>query len=198
MSFSKPEKAARKAGAEVAAKSARVPTGQKGAPLSLSERRRREERKRGEAFLEGLRGGLSVAHAAGKAGFTRQAAYLRRKNDLEFAQAWNDAIEQGTDVLEDAATVRAVRGVEKPVFQQGKQVGTIREYSDILMIFLLKARRPEKYRDNATIEHTGAGGGPIKLEVGEARARLADRLGRLGAAVPRLAPKPGVIPPGAS
>lgn len=183
MLISNPEKKTRKAGTKVAAKSARGGSGEKGAPQSLSERRRREERKRGEAFLEGLRSGLSVAHAASKAGFTRQAAYKRRQNDLEFAQAWNDAVEQGTDVLEDAATVRAVRGVEKPVFQQGKQVGSIREYSDILLIFLLKARRPDKFRDNATVEHTGAGGGPIKFEVGEARARLADRLGRLGAVV---------------
>lgn len=180
MSVRNPDKTTRKVGGKVAANA--------DAPVSLSERRRREVRARGLAFLEGLRGGLSVAHAATKAGFTRQAAYDKRKHDLEFAQAWNDAVEQGTDVLEDAATVRAVRGVEKPVFQQGKQVGTIREYSDILLIVLLKARRPEKYRDNATVEHTGAGGGAIKLEVGEARARLADRLGRLGAVVALPAP----------
>jgi hypothetical protein len=37
---------------------------------------------------------------------------------------------------------RAVEGVERPVFQRGQQVGTIREYSDRLLMFMLKARRP--------------------------------------------------------
>jgi hypothetical protein len=48
--------------------------------------------------------------------------------------------------LEDEAVRRAYEGVERPVFQGGKQVGVVREYSDTLLIFLLKALRPEKYR----------------------------------------------------
>ena len=34
----------------------------------------------------------------------------------------------------------------------GGLVGKTREYSDLLLIFLLKARRPEKFRDNAKLE----------------------------------------------
>ena len=37
----------------------------------------------------------------------------------------------------------------KPVFHKGEQCGVVREYSDTLMIFLLKARDPAKYRENA-------------------------------------------------
>ena len=54
--------------------------------------------------------------------------------------------------LEDEARRRALQGVEKPVFREGRQVGTVTEYSDTLLIFLLKARRPEKFRDRARFE----------------------------------------------
>ena len=36
----------------------------------------------------------------------------------------------------------------RPVFHQGKEIGSIREYSDTLLIFMLKARRPATFRDN--------------------------------------------------
>jgi hypothetical protein len=35
------------------------------------------------------------------------------------------------------------------------RVGKVREYSDTLTIFLLKAHAPDKYRDNAKVEHSG-------------------------------------------
>jgi hypothetical protein len=76
----------------------------------------------------------------------------RRAADEAFARAWEDALEQGTDSLEDEARRRALQGVEKPVFREGRQVGTVTEYSDTLLIFLLKARRPEKFRDRARFE----------------------------------------------
>jgi hypothetical protein len=50
-------------------------------------------------------------------------------------------------VLEDEAVRRAYEGVEKPVCQMGKEVGVIREYSDTMLIFLLKGLRPAKYRE---------------------------------------------------
>ncbi len=34
---------------------------------------------------------------------------------------------------------------------KGKPGGTVREYSDILLIFLLKALRPERYRERAEV-----------------------------------------------
>ena len=35
-----------------------------------------------------------------------------------------------------------------PVYQGGKKVGSVRKYSDLLLIFLLKAAAPETDRDN--------------------------------------------------
>jgi len=89
------------------------------------------------------RGG-STSLAAKKAGIGRTTAYELRARDQEFKQHWDDAVEQGTDMLEDAAVERAINGK-----------------SDTLLIFLLKSRRKEKYAERQ--EHTGKGGGPITL-----------------------------------
>jgi hypothetical protein len=61
----------------------------------------------------------------------------------------------GADALEDEANRRAREGVERPVYQGGKFVGAIREFSDTLLIFLLKGLKPEKFRENSHIEHSG-------------------------------------------
>lgn len=55
----------------------------------------------------------------------------------EFADAADDAIEAGTDLLEDVAKLRA----------------TAVDGSDTLLMFLLKSRRPDKYRERQSIEH---------------------------------------------
>jgi hypothetical protein len=46
------------------------------------------------------------------------------------------------------------------VYQGGKQVGFVQDYSDTLLIFMLKGRRPQKFRDNTHVEH----GGGLTLE----------------------------------
>ena len=57
-----------------------------------------------------------------------------------------------TDTLEMEARRRASLGVEEPVYYQGQVVGYVRKYSDVLLMFLLKAQRPEKFRDNHKID----------------------------------------------
>lgn len=121
-------------------------------------------KKRGE-FLDYLRDGWSVTASAGRIGVSRQAVYALRLADGEFAKEWEDAYESGTDVYEDEAKRRAIQGTEEPVFYQGEVVGHVRKYSDTLLIVALKARRPDRYRDNIKQEIGGIGGGPIKIEV---------------------------------
>jgi len=99
-----------------------------------------------EKFLAALREGFSIANAAGAAGAGRGAMYVWRKEDPEFAADWDDAIEVGTDKLEDEARRRAMNG------------------SDAVLMFLLKARRPQQYKDRAMHEHVGAAGGPVQIE----------------------------------
>lgn len=106
-------------------------------------------------FLEALASGDTISTAAKKAGVTRRVAYNLRQRDDAFAAAWDQAYEAGGDVLEQEALRRAVHGTLKPVYQQGQQVGEIREYSDNLLIMLLKGRKPERYRDR--VDFTSAG-----------------------------------------
>lgn len=117
--------------------------------------------KRDEAFIAALRDGRSVTAACIDAGIGRTSAYQWREDDPEFAKAWDEAVEEGTDLLEDEAQRRGRDGTQKPVYQGGKKVGVVREYSDTLLIFLLKARRRGKFGDK--IEATGANGGPLVM-----------------------------------
>ncbi len=106
-------------------------------------------------FISSLAEGASITEAAKSAGVCRMTVYRLRESDPDFAEAWDDALEAGTDLIEDEALRRATKGTLKPVFHKGEHVGDIREYSDTLTIFLLKGRRPDKYRDNAKVEHSG-------------------------------------------
>ena len=60
------------------------------------------------------------------------------------------AQDEAVQVLEDEAVRRAYEGVEKPVTVAGQRE-FVREYSDTLLIFLLKGARPQKYRDNVNV-----------------------------------------------
>jgi hypothetical protein len=116
-----------------------------------------------EKFLEALRKtGGNVARACRAEGIARQTAYDWKESDREFAQKWKDAVEEGTDDLEQEARRRALTGLQKTIFYKGEPIGTEREYSDTLMIFLLKGNRPEKYKDRH--ELTGANGGAIETK----------------------------------
>lgn len=113
--------------------------------------------ERQSAFLAALSSsGGNVSRACEAIDVARITAYKWRDNDPEFAQAWEHAKQIGADVLEDEAIRRAREGVPEPVFYKGKKLrSTVTKYSDTLLIFLLKGARPDKYRDNAKIEHTG-------------------------------------------
>ena len=65
-----------------------------------------------------------------------------------YSEAFEDAQEHAVETLEEEARRRAMFGVEQPVFYKGEVCGSIRKYSDVLLIFLLKGLRPEVYREN--------------------------------------------------
>ena len=107
-------------------------------------------RQRKQTFLEHLRATSNVTESAQVAGVSRTAMYERRAIDPELSKAWDDAIEQATDALEKEARRRALDGVDKPVHFQGKRVDLIKEYSDPLLMFMLRGHRPHKYRERVT------------------------------------------------
>ncbi len=121
-----------------------------------TERTKRTPKKRDwqTTFLTELAARGSVSGACKAAACSRANAYAERERDATFAARWDEAKREAVELMEDEARRRAVEGVDRPVFQGGVQVGTVREYSDTLLIFLLKAHDP-KYRDKQQVEHTG-------------------------------------------
>jgi len=93
-------------------------------------------------FLDVMKLKGNVTHAAAVVGVTRQACYQERRRNEVFAKGWDDSLQVAYDVLEAEAWRRAVQGTDKPVYQKGMMVGTVREYSDKLMVVLLRAARP--------------------------------------------------------
>lgn len=81
-----------------------------------------------------------------------QCQALKRHHPL-FYKLWRAAEDAGDTARrvyrEYLAHKHATEGVEKPVFQQGVEVGRIREFDHRLLEFLLKADNPAKYRDQS-------------------------------------------------
>jgi hypothetical protein len=94
-------------------------------------------------FLASLRNSGNVRAACLAAGIDRRTAYRNRDNSTEFAAQWDEALQDAIDALEAVAINRA------------------RTSSDTLLIFLLKAHRPEKYRETVRNEHSGPNGEPL-------------------------------------
>ena len=89
----------------------------------------KKEREWMPVFLATLRNSANVRAACDAAKIDRRTAYRNRDENPAFAERWDEAIEEACDGLEAAAWLRARRS------------------SDTLMIFLLKAHRPERYRE---------------------------------------------------
>jgi hypothetical protein len=112
-------------------------------------------------FLEHLANSGNIFASAKAAKITRSTVYERRDNDPEFKAAMFSAFEDATDLLELEARRRAHDGVDEPHFGSGGpglgtvQVGVVRKYSDTLMSLLLKAHRPEKFRERYEVKHDG-------------------------------------------
>lgn len=115
-----------------------------------------------ETFQQVLGDTGQVGKAAAAISVSRVTAYRWRKEHPDFAAAWDEGLRIATIALEDEARRRAQEGTDKPVYQNGQLVGTVREYSDTLAIFLLKACNPAKYRDRVAV--TGEDGGALKVE----------------------------------
>ncbi len=151
-----------------------------------------EQRKKKQAtFLRALGKHGVVKVACKAAGISRQTFKNWRDNDPEFAAQLPDAEEDRNDTLEYAAYSQAVEGVpsyvvsqghivykEKPVLDEhgnpkldkdGRVIFTRtepiieRKYAPSVLITLLKANMPEKYKERVSNEHTGKDGGPIEF-----------------------------------
>lgn len=119
------------------------------------QQRRAEEWR--PAFLATLRNTGNVRVSCETAGISRKTAYKAKDSSEDFRAKWNEAMDDAIDSLEAVAQVRA------------------RSTSDLLLIFLLKAHRPDKYRETVRQEHTGRDGTPIEVTL-DAKGALAARI----------------------
>lgn len=111
-----------------------------------------------------------IGRAAEIVGIYRMTPDAWAKKDKAFAQSMAEAYEDAMDVLEEEARRRAVDGLRKMKFHQGvaiidpetNQPYVEHEYSDNLLMFKLKAGRPEKFRDNVDIT---SGGKPLPVKI---------------------------------
>lgn len=102
--------------------------------------------KRRQKFLARLGETGNVSRAASLTGVSRRHAYRLRSSEPEFAEAWEAALEDFADHVLEAVRRRAVEGTRRPILSAGKVVCHETVYSDRLLLRLLEAYRPEKYR----------------------------------------------------
>jgi hypothetical protein len=114
-----------------------------------------------EAFLTHLAQTSNVTESAELVGMSRRGIYDVRERDEAFRQSWDEAVEIATDLLEKEARRRALDGWEEPVFYRGEEIGKTRLYSDRMLELLLKAHRPDRFKDTVRQELTGANGNPL-------------------------------------
>ena len=111
-------------------------------------------------------GNITAAALLAKIDRTTHYAWLAK--DPEYAEAVPVAFEMAADKLEEEARRRAVTGVKEPVFYQGDECGTVRKYSDTLLIFLMKGANPEKYRERFDHRHEGE----VRFTLADAFAKI--------------------------
>lgn len=135
----------------------------KAADLTPAPKKRRGVGEWRPQFLAALRNSGNVRAACQAAGVSRQLAYSHKEASKEFAAQWAEAMEDAIDVLEAVASQRA------------------KASSDTLLIFLLKAHRPDKYADRLNVLHT------IRREAERLAAETGEPFDTLLAEMERLA-----------
>lgn len=103
------------------------------------------------AFLRAYSATGNLTEAARAVGVARQSHYYWLDHVPGYREAAREAREMAADRLEREAWRRAVEGWEEPVYQKGQLVGTVRRYSDTLLAMLLRAARPERYRERIDV-----------------------------------------------
>jgi len=113
---------------------------------------------RRQRFLEALDESGVVQYACDAAGMSRARMYQLRREDHDFAEEWDSAIERSVDRIEQRAINMAAHGWDEPVFGRvardtDAQIGTVRKYDTGLMRFILQRRRPERYSEKLQIDN---------------------------------------------
>lgn len=127
-------------------------------------------------FLEYLSETGNIGEAARHAQLSRKQVHQARR-DPNFARLFEEAHDLGVQAIEDEAVSRATKGTIEPVYWKGRRVGTLRKKSDLLLMLILKAKRPELYRDN----YSAPPQSPADEALESPREVIAGRLARIAA-----------------
>ena len=105
-------------------------------------------RKKRKVFLRVLAETGQVTEASRACGYTTPTTLQRfRRENEDFAEEWDDALQAAKHMLADEIWRRAKDGVLEPQFHKGEIVGYVPKYSDTLAMFILRKLDPS-YRDN--------------------------------------------------
>lgn len=118
---------------------------------SHSTAKKRVRKSKKELFLDSFAEDANVMSAARAAGIHRSTVYVWLEHDSDFSAAFNLAKETAKDVVKAEIKRRAIDGWKEEVYQLGHYAGTVRKYSDTLLIFHAKMLMPE-YRDKQHID----------------------------------------------
>lgn len=105
-----------------------------------------DKKSKDTLFLDLLSEGVSVCDACDRADIPRRSVYNRRRTDPAFREQWDEALEMAVDFLEAEADRRGRDGWGEDVYYRGQVVGKRQRYSDRMLIFRLKALKPEIYK----------------------------------------------------
>jgi len=101
-----------------------------------------------DRFLDRLRNSGNVYASCKAAGVPRRTVYNWRDKWVTFRDDWDEALEDACDILELEAWRRAMQ-----------------ENSDRLLMFLLKAHRPERFKDRSETDVNLGGEILIEMDV---------------------------------
>ena len=105
-------------------------------------------------FLAAYATGFPTAKSAAKKAKIARSSHIRwLVNDPKYAERFDLLRQERVEEFEAEAARRAVTGVTRRMTVAGESV-EITEYSDTLLMFILKAERPEKYKDRQHVEHS--------------------------------------------
>lgn len=111
----------------------------------IPTRRRVLEARQG-IFLE------AYSRLGNLSGAARETNILRKSHydwmaDPTYEARFREAEKVAADMLVEEARRRALQGTERPIVSGGQVVTTVREYSDPLLMFLMKGAMPSIYRE---------------------------------------------------
>lgn len=85
-----------------------------------------------------------------------------RSENPTFAKAWSYAMKMSAEYLDAEARRRAIEGNIRDIIHKGEVVGSYTEYSDTLLVAMLKAKHPSY----GGIDANASGmGGPVTIQI---------------------------------